>query len=163
MNTERFQIKRDDGRSDTQVIMDLAAEAEPGTLFRFKEMIQALSKGAARKYGPSDVCSAVNRSENRMLSEQSRTLMNVRGVGYKVALACEHVGMSKDRRARSNTLLRKGLNTLRHVRWDEMDENQRAAHEGQLLVMSAVVQMQDQLKDRQDKADALIKKLLDDR
>lgn len=156
----RFEIRRADGRSDAQVIIDLVGGKTPGVIFSFAELASALGDGCAREFDEAAVRSAVNRAERRLLSEQSRTLLNVRGHGYKVAHAGEHSLIARNRKARSDVLLRKGMHTLRNVRWDEMDDNQRAAHEGTLLVLGAVMAAHDSIRERQDRIEKRLREVM---
>lgn len=160
MTTNQFQIRRADGRSDAQVIIDLVRDEQPGTIFAFSDIATALEAGCDRAFGTADVRAAVARAERRLLSEQSRALLNVRGHGYKVAHASEHSLIARNRKARSDVLLRKGMHTLRNVRWHEMDENQRAAHEGTLMVLGAVMAAHEAIRERQDRVEKRLREVL---
>lgn len=155
-----FRIRRADGRSDAQVILDVVRDKEPGTIFPFDVLAAELAKGCDRDFSVIDVRSAVSRAERRLLSEQSRALLNVRGHGYKVAHAAEHSLIARNRKARSDVLLRKGMHTLRNVRWEEMDENQRAAHEGTLLVLGAVMAAHDEMRRRQERIEQRLREAM---
>ena len=78
----------------------------------------------------------------------SRRLQNVKNVGFKISHAYEHTILAKTDRKRANTQLEKGLDTLRHVKWNEMDDNQRMAHEGQLMCTQALKSQLDALERR---------------
>jgi hypothetical protein len=54
----------------------------------------------------------------------------------------------------------RGVQTLQHVRWDEMDTNHRLAHEGQLLLTSALYSQMRLLETRQRSVEDSIKKML---
>lgn len=160
MSDLRFMVKRADGRSDSQVIIDLTADAEPGRIFKFDELKAALSANNEHEYTIHAIRSVVSRTERRMLRERSRVLVNVRGIGYKLAHASEHQMVAKVRKDRADTLLKKGLSVLRNVRWDEMDANQRSAHEGTLMLLSAVANAQAMLMSRQDNIENLLKGII---
>ncbi len=160
MTDERFTIRRADGRSDAQVIIDLVARRKPGDTLSFDELIAELSKGCERAFSQQEARQAIYRSERRMLSEQSRAMMSVRGYGYKVAFASEHDLIARNRKARSDHLLRKGLHVLRNVRWDEMSQNERAAHEGALMLLSGIMAAQEAMSARQDRMEQRIRETL---
>jgi hypothetical protein len=149
MTDDKFKIRREDGRSDAEIVTDLVSRASSGDILSFDDIVCALQSGCDREFTISDARAAVYKAERRLLSEQSRALLNVRGYGYKVAYASEHNLIARNRKARSDVMLKKGLDVLRHVRWDDMDDNQRAAHEGTLMVLSGIVAAQDAIAERQ--------------
>ena len=73
-----------------------------------------------------------------------------------MAPASSHNGLALDRKQRADKQLRRGLHILNNVRWDEMDANQRAAHEGTLLIMSAIHANQASLNRRMSKIEKII-------
>jgi hypothetical protein len=154
----RFQIARLDGRSDADVIYDTVAKAEPGTVFPFDDLVRAL-----RDTGPTDrnvtvstVRHAVRRVYTRLLRDEARTLQNIVGVGYRIAEASAHQTIAKARQRRADVQLHRGVQVLQHVRWEEMDANTRAAHEGTLLLLSALSQQQRQLSRRQSRIETAL-------
>lgn len=155
----RFAITRYDGRSDAQVVLDLMHDAEPGRVFSYEELATALAKDTDRTYSVPEVRGAVTRAHVRMLKEQARVMYNVRGVGYRVAEAREHHHLARGRQRRADMQLRRGLQVLQNVRWEEMDPTSRAAHEGQLMVSLAVASAVRQLERRVDSHEALLKKI----
>lgn len=136
-NTMAFDIKRADGRSNQQVLIDSVAGAEPGTLFTYDQLSRILGFDDKRR-----TQSVVVSAQRRLLKEFCRTMMNVRGEGYRIAEAKEHMMLAHDCKRRSDVQLRKGLHILRHVKWEEMDEETRKAHEGTLMVTEALYSMQ---------------------
>jgi len=157
----RFTTGRDDGRSDVQVIHDLVGSADPGTVFTFDELASALRVGCEdRDITIQTVRQAVRRSYTRMLRENARTLQSVVGVGYRVAEAAAHQTLARARQRRSDVQLRRGVQVLEHVRWDEMDANARAAHQGTLLIMSALYQNQRQLHRRQGRIEDALSRIV---
>lgn len=154
-----LKVLRADGRSNGQVILDLVNNKEPGTIFLYNELSDALSVGTEKRYSRSEVQRIVTATCPRMLKEQARTLHNVKNVGYRIALAAYHMTLANDRKSRADKQLLRGVQILRHVRWDEMDANQRLAHEGQLLIMGALYQSQQALERRQMSIEKAIKKI----
>lgn len=138
----RFKVARDDGRTDAQVVIDLVKDGTAGTLYTHDQIVAALSVGATREYTQHDVSGAVGRANKRLLREYQRRLHVVTGMGYRLAPASEHMALANGDRRRADTQLRKGLETLRHVRWDELEPEARKAHEGHLMVTEALYQAQ---------------------
>lgn len=155
------KITRSDGRSNGQVLLDLVAGKEPGTVFLYNDLIDILSVGTGKCYTRSDVQRIVTRTCPRMLKEQARALHNVINVGYRVAEASRHLTLAHDRKSRADKQLLRGVQVLEHVRWDEMDANQRMAHQGQLLITNALYQSMKSLERRQAKVERAIKQIQD--
>lgn len=160
MSDERFFIHREDGRSNSQVIIDLVKEATPGRIFAYSEISDALSVGSDRQFDVPAVRCSVLGAISMLERLYKRTLLNVRNTGYKLAKAEEHMLIAGIRSDRANRQLKKGLSTLTNVKWDEMDENTRRAHEGQLLIMSAFYQQNVAMDRRMRKMEETIKALV---
>lgn len=151
-----FKVTRADGRSNGQVILDLVRDAEAGRLFTYEELSAALQAGTSRIYSVRHVCGIVRAVTPRMLREQQRRLHSVKLMGYRLAPAAEHMKLAHMDRRRADVQLRRGVETLRHVRWDEMDPNMRAAHEGHLMLTEAVYLNQVSLDQRVRKIEQAI-------
>ena len=149
-----FEITRKDGRSNAQVLIDHVGDAEPGTVFAYDELERILERSR------SSVQGIVLNANHRLLKEKSRTLVNLRNRGYQLAHASEHTRIANGRRRKADVQLRKGLHVLKNVRWDEMDEESRKAHEGTLMVTQAIVSNQEALARRQDQVESAIDQLL---
>jgi hypothetical protein len=156
----KFRISRADGRSDAEVVMDVVAANQPGSVIPYEELQQALSFGSSRYFDRTAVSGAINRSVAMIAKRLNRVVRCVRGVGYKVAEAGEHQAVAHMRKSRADTQMRRGLLALEYVDWSAMDENSRKAHEGTLLLLSSMMHAQRSLERRQDQADALIRKLI---
>lgn len=129
-----FQITRTDGRSNGQVLIDYLRDGEPGRVYPYPELMDALSAGANRAFDASAVRGIVAAIYPRLLKEQERALHSVRGVGYRLAYAREHAGLTRQRFHRSDVQAMRGLQTLRHVRWEELSSTERALTEGFLML-----------------------------
>lgn len=134
----KFAVSRDDGRSDAEVLAALVKASSPGEVLSYDVLSAELGNGATRTYSRADVQGAVGRSERKLAVEQSRALVNVRNVGYKIALAGEHQMLAGRKKDKAGGLLKRGLMVLQHVDWAAMDDNTRRAHEGQLIVVGAL-------------------------
>lgn len=137
-----FDITRVDGRSNQQVVIDLVKDSQYGTTFTYRQFEAALGKdrNAARQ-----IVLAANR---RLCRDFSRVLVNVRNVGYRIAHAREHVSIADWRKDRARKQMKQGLLVLRHVDWDQLDPQSRAAHEGTLMVMEAMFAQQTSFEKR---------------
>ena len=159
MSARRFAPTREDGRSNAQVVIDLVRDGTPGTLYLYDELINALNAGSTRVYGRHDVWTVVSACTPRLLGEQSRRLRNVRLMGYQLSPASEHMTLAHRDKRRADTQLRRGLQTLRHVRWEELDDNTRRAHEGHLMLTEAIYANQMALERRVRKIEDVIQGL----
>lgn len=154
----KFKISRSDGRSNAQVILDLVKDKPAGTIFAYSDLADSLSVGTNTRYEIQAVRTVVIAIYPRMLKEQARALHNIRNVGYRLAPASHHVALATGRQAKADKQMLRGIQTLQNVRWDEMDANQRMAHEGQLLVTSALYQQMQALERRQSAVEDSIKR-----
>lgn len=148
-----FEITRADGRSNQQVLIDAVRDSEPGTMYSYGELQRMLgfkSKERTR--------AVVLAAQHRLLKEYNRTLENVRGEGYRMAEANDHTRIAHGRRRRADSQLRKGLHVLRHVRWEELDEESRKAHEGTLMISEALYRIQTSQDQRLSRIEAAISK-----
>lgn len=154
-----FKVNRLDGRSMTDVIMDLFKDAKPETVFDYKSIIRALNAGASKTHLVSDAQSAVQRAKGRLSRDYQRAVRNIPGKGYKIAAACEHREIAMVHKTKSDRQLSRGLQTLRNVKWSEMTPEARQAHEGTLLLVSAMYEQQEWMDRRLKKVETLIHKI----
>jgi alkylated DNA nucleotide flippase Atl1 len=140
--TGKFEIARRDGRSNVQVLLDLVKAAEPGRVFTYDEIAEALGTETERSYSREAVQAIVASAYSRLLKEQQRALYNVRELGYRVAHANEHSRLAMTRKHRADVQMLRGLQTLENVRTEEMDPQSRQSHEGMLMVVGAMYQNQ---------------------
>ena len=154
----KFQTTRKDGRSNARVVIDFVKNAAAGHLFTYDELSAALSKGSNRKYGQKEITRIIGTVYPRLLKEHARALHSVRGIGYRIAPAGYHLELASDRQTRADRQMLRGVQTLENVRWDEMDANQRMAHEGQLLITGALYRQMKALERRQSAVERAIKR-----
>lgn len=157
---ERFAIRREDGRSNAQVVIEYVKEGEPGRIFTIDELAAALSVGVDHSFEKRSVQAIVRNTTNALEKTYKRTLHAVPTVGYRLAYAKEHMGLACLRQDKANRQLRKGLHILENVRWDEMDENTRQAHEGHLMLTSAIYRNQIALESRMRRVEKSIENLI---
>lgn len=157
--TNRFESSRANGMSDGEVLCRLVSDVAAGHVFTFDELSAALSVGSSRQFDRLAVSQVVSRSYDMILRTRQRALHSVRGQGYRVAHADDHRCLAAHRKRRSDVQLRRSVLTLEYVDWDEMDPNNRAAHQGQLMLLSALSQQQASFERRLAKQEAAIRQL----
>lgn len=159
MSATRFAISRMDGRSNQQVILDHVRGGDPGQVYTYQELAQRLGDGTGRTYAVQSIQQVVRQLGRRLSREQARALVNVPGVGYKLAHANEHASLALVHTRKSEVQLHRGFELLTHVRLDEMDENQRRAHEGHLMITAALYQNQRMIWKKQRAVEEALKSL----
>lgn len=157
--TSKFKPSRPDGRSDWRVIYDLTQESEPNTTFTYHELVEGLAAGLDEEIPRPRVYRAVAQANTTLLQERQRFLNVVRNVGYRVIHADEHLPVALGRKERAQTQLKSGLELLRKCRVGELDDNQRKLHEGQLLILSSLVQTVQESERRHERSEAMIAEL----
>lgn len=155
----QFQINRADGRAFTEVLIDYVSQGDPGRVYGHGELSDVLSATADRTLSVPDVRNIVHRAQKQLSRIHSRALRPVRGVGYKLAHAKEHQELALIKQVKADRQLRRGVQLLQDVRWDELDDNSRKAHEGQLLLMSALYEHTRALSKRVNRIDEVLNKM----
>lgn len=158
-----FEPSRADGRSDRQVIYDLTHRADAGDLFSYDQLCDALAEGLESRPGRERVYRAVAAANKTLLREHRRYLNVVKGEGYRMLRADEHLTVALTKKDTAQGYIRKGISLLRHARLEELDDAQRTLHEGQLIIMAGLyraVQDSEARHDRQEKAIDEIRKRL---
>lgn len=155
-----FEPSRADGRSDRQVVYDLVTTEPPGTVFSYAELHDALNTGLGKKVKRERVYGAIANTNQKLLKDDQRYLVNVENVGYRMIRADEHVPVSVAKRDRARNNLKRGVELLRHARLDELSEAQRILHEGQLMILSSIHDAVQESARRHDRAEAIIEHLL---
>ena len=162
--TETFRTKREDGRSDRQVIFDLAKDIEAGALLPFDTLLNALKNGLSEEeleaVNKNRVYRAVAVANKRLLSEHQRYLHIVRGKGYRMISAEEHLPLAISKKETAQDYLKKGIDLLRNTRMDELSQSQRTLHEGQLLVLGGLYQAYRNSERRHNEQESAIDKML---
>lgn len=69
---------------------------------------------------------AVQRAKPRLLADHNKLLVNVRGIGYQIALPNEHAAHSKRLQGASRRQLVRAVATATHVLWDQLRPQERA-------------------------------------
>jgi len=157
---DRFVTTRADGRSDTQVILDLVGASTPGKTYAYAELQAALGREKPRVYTVPEVQSVVARALPRLLLEHQRTLKNIRHVGYQLASAADHLPLAHDRHRKGRVQISMAELLLREVHWEEMPEAQRQAHAGTLLIVAQQAAMLRSLHSRMQRLEDTVDSIL---
>jgi glutamate dehydrogenase/leucine dehydrogenase len=142
----------------TEVLIDGVKDVRPGTVISYTDLIHLLNCGSSKQHTIADVRGAISRTKSRLLRDYSRAMRCVVGKGYKIAAATEHREIALLHKAKSNRQISKGLLTLQHVNWGEMEPEARKAHEGTLMVISALHEQQTWMDRRLKKVEDAISK-----
>lgn len=156
----QFTVTRPGGISNAQVVINLVSSGTPDQIYTFEELASALSAGTSRTYKNAVVCQIVRIANRRLLKDFSRELCNVPGVGFRLAKAEEHMHLAETRRTKADRQLERGLLSLKNVRWEEMDENNRQAHKGTLIIMQGMHEQMKLIQKTQDRHEKLIQSLI---
>ncbi len=154
-----FAPSRSDGRSDRRVVFELVQDAEPDTVFKYQELIDALSDGLDDEVTRDRVYRAVAQGNKTLLRERKRYLQVVADVGYRVIPTSEQLPVALIKKDRAQSYLSKGIELLRNARLDELDAAQRTLHEGQLLILAGLHQAVRESDQRHAKTEALVAEL----
>jgi hypothetical protein len=162
MSRRPFTPSRADGRSDRLVIFDLATDAEPDTIFKYEDLIDALSEGLPDedKVQRDRVYRAVAAGNQTLLRERKRYLQVVPDVGYRVIHTSEQLPVALIKKDRAQTYLEKGIELLRYADLSELTAAQRQLHEGQLLIMAGLHQAVRASDQRHARSEQLIAELI---
>lgn len=155
-----FVQRRTSGHSDAVIVCRLVSSRQPGDVITHDELRNALAEDYGGDVSDSKVRSACRRGGLRLLREQARALHAVPGVGYRIAPAADHRVLSRGRQRRADAQLKRGLALLKHVRWDEMSDNDRKAHEAQLVIMSGLYENQQAFERRLQRAESAIQRII---
>jgi hypothetical protein len=138
------------------VIVELMREALPGTQFTFAELMGALQPGVDEPITRQRVYRAVRQANETLLAEESRYAQTIRNVGYKILAAHEHLPAALTKKERATNSIRRGVEILRFVRRDELDDVQRQLHEGELAIMAGLIDAFEHSERRHDEQEAAI-------
>lgn len=159
MAKKPFTPSRSDGRSDRQIVFDLVQMAEPDTLFTFEQIIAALSAGVDKPVTRHRACAASRLANQTLQHEEQRALQVVKGMGYRVVAANEHLGLALTRKDFATRQFSRGVVLLKSCRLDELTDIQRRLHEGTTLVMGAYLGALRHLNARQNRQESALQSL----
>jgi hypothetical protein len=155
-----FEPSRPDGRSDVEVVFQLAEGAAPDTVFTYDALIKALSDGVEdREVTTQAMRAAVYGARQRLLRETQRYLEVVRNRGYRVVSANEHLALALRRKSEAGAKWKRGRDLLEHTRLDEVPAEQRSLHLRTATAFAIVGQAIDHLHVRQERQEEALDEL----
>ena len=86
-----------------RLLYDLVHGQPVDTVFKYDQFDKALGRDFREDRGP------LARLQDELLSQDKRVLINVRGIGYRVAKAKEHGDLAAGQRKRARRAVRKGV------------------------------------------------------
>lgn len=135
------KTQRKDGRSDGQVVFDVAIQAKPNDILRYEVLLDALQKDVnSVEFDKNRVYGAIKSANRKLLKKHSRYLAVVRGTGYKLITADEHLGIALSKKQTAQKYMLTGLEILEHTVFDELSPTQRLLHEQQMVLMKGLYQ-----------------------
>lgn len=155
-----IQTTRADGRTNTEVILELVNGVEAGETFSYGQLAAALSAGSARHWDRRAVQGAVRVASRRLLKQEARTLYPVRGVGYRLSRGSEHHGLALRREHRASVQMRQSVDLLTHANHSEMSASERSIHEAHLTITAALWTQMRRVTQKQKQQDDAISSLL---
>src|SRR5690349_6602196 len=110
MSSQPFnKTSRKDGRSDGQVIYDLAVQLKPNDVLTFDVLLEELQKDTPVEFDRNRVYGAVKNANRRLLKKENRYLSVIRSVGYKLITADEHLGIALAKKQTAQKYMQTGL------------------------------------------------------
>lgn len=133
------KTQRNDGRSDGQVIFDLALKITPNEILTYDILLSALQEGVdSVAFDRNRIYGAIKSANKKLLKKQNRYLAVIRGTGYKLISADEHLGVALAKKQSAQKQMQSGLEILEHTKYDELTPTHRLLHQQQLLVMKSL-------------------------
>lgn len=155
-----FTPSRSDGRSDKRVVYELVEDAQPEDKFTYQQLEEALEDGLDNpEISKSRIYRAVATANKQLLREKRRLLAVVKGEGYRMVRANEHVSYSLIRKGKAERQLAAGVHLLQRVRFDELSETEQQLAEGTLLVFDGFYRAIKSSENRHDKQEDTISAL----
>ena len=153
------KTSRKDGRSDGQVVYDMALNLRPNDILSYDSLLTALQDGVEIKFNRNRIYGAVKAGNKKLLKERNRYLAVIRGKGYKLISAEEHLGVALAKKQTAQKHMQTGVEILEHTAFEELSPTHRAIHERQMMIMKGLYS---QIKHHEQKfveTDNLIEKL----
>jgi hypothetical protein len=120
--------------AEWRLVYDIIRKRDPDEPVTIEELEEALSRPLGQNRSP------VYRAIRELEENDSRTLSTVRGVGYRVALASEHLGLALNHSSRSRRQMRRGIQRSESADRRALDPSQAARMEAFEAHASRVVE-----------------------
>jgi len=115
-----FQPKRADGRAEWRVIFDFFAQLQPGETVKDETLLTALDTDDMFKLRRLAV-----KARRRLWEECRRSVVNVRGEGYRMLYATEHEGQALTYHKLASRRMNDSVAVAKATNLDELSDAQR--------------------------------------
>jgi len=109
------------------IVMELAAQAQPGDLLPFGALAEAIGL-EDDDAGRAQVRQVVSAARPLLLRDHKRALVAERGRGYRVALPGEFAGIAEDHRDKAGRQMGKALAVIEHADESAMTPDELRRH-----------------------------------
>lgn len=131
MTAQPFRPLAADGRSRARVLVDHLETRQPNDVLLYGEIAVIVGDASMAK---DKVQTIVSQAAKVLRREQSRNLVNVQGVGYRIAESREHMDLADRRYVKAQKQIDTGIETLRYTKVNDLTEDQRKRHDASLMV-----------------------------
>lgn len=151
-----FDVKAADGRPEWKKVVD-AVHTQHGSpprvnaVITYAELTAILGRDFCKARAP------IYDAERRLLTDDRRMLVNVRGVGYRIAEAREHITAANANQRRAKRQIRKGVAKLQHTDRSALTHDERTVNDYALTTLSRQQDMLTRLKTRADMVEKALK------
>lgn len=154
-------VSRENGKPDYVIIYELFHKLKPGTKLRHDEIINALQEGTVRTITMDNVYAAVSRANDVLLEKHQYCLVPIRGEGYRIIHANEHVKVALNKKKTAANYIKKGMKILKETRLNELSDKERAYHIEQSILLQQNYQTITFYEEDKAARDSIINQVLD--
>lgn len=156
------KTSRKDGRSDGQVVFDLALNMKPNDILTYEILLEELQKDVDTdviEFDRNRAYGAIRGANKKLLKKESRYLAVVRGKGYKLISAEEHLGVALSKKQTAQKYMQTGVEILENTIMDELSPAHKIVHEQQMLLMRGLYQKIKHHDERIGETESLLDKM----
>jgi hypothetical protein len=151
----RFEPKRADGRSYRNCAVDALKDLPPGTVVPYETFATALEVDPDKNL--RKIQAAVRAANKILLKLHQRGVTAVPGVGYRVLQAREHVVAASGFQSKANRALGRAVAFYEGTDLSQLTAIERRLHEGQRMLVTALVASHRHLDRRIQKIEDLLR------
>jgi hypothetical protein len=148
-----FKPTRPDGRSYRDVAIDIFKDLEPETIVKYDAIREALDLDVGSPHIGAIVRSAIKP----LLRLHQRGLVCVKRVGYRVLPARENMLVAHGHRSKADRAMGRAMAFINGANRGEMTEAERKLHDGQAIIMAALISSHRHLDSRINKIEELLR------
>ncbi len=131
-----FKTKRPNGRSNADMLFEHVCDWEPDEQISHREGMRLLDTKNIH-----DFYQTVAVTNRRLLAERERKLRVVRGIGYRIAHAREHLEMQAAQEKRAKRAVKNALSIGRNCKMEELTSEEREKQLAKNNIVTAKVQI----------------------